>query len=391
MSVLYTVDKNITSYVIPDNIITLNNQCFYNCSNLSSITIPNSVTCIGTECFYQCSKLSSITIPNSVSSLGEGCFKYCYSLQSIAIPDSVPSLKRRCFRNCTNLHTITIPDSVKYIDAECFYAIPNLKTIYTNFPTIKPGSNNIPSGCKILPYEQSPDFKPKQIVIEPIKIEPLQITNEYNPSLLDYNEYIKERVKLLETYQDKSIVGYHESIIDITKDFNENVKIKQTELQEYSKVVQNYLNSLSEITSNLSKKIDQHTLKLKEIEENNYKLPEKNTIKDKLNKIIIFEEDDDFNTIIKLNENYYHKENLIIPKTNSPYTEIYKLPCKFTEITTENKRNLTKSEKKIALLTIKYEHEYIDLSKTDIQYFIDTFKDCPNLKEIRYPDSTEYK
>ena len=383
--------SKLSSITIPDSVSSLGNYCFGDCSNLSSITIPDSVSSLGNDCFYKCLNLSSITIPDSVSSLGNNCFENCYNLSSITIPDSVSSLGNNCFYCCFNLSSITIPDSVSSLGNNCFYSCYNLKTIYTNNQKIKPGSYKIPSDCEILPYEQSPDLKPKQIEIKPIKIEPLQITEEYKPNLLDYNEYIKERTELLESYQDKSIVGYHESIIDIAEEFKENVKIKQLELQEYSKIIQNYSNNLSEISTNLTKKINQHTQKLKEIEENNYKLPELNTIKDKLNKILPTVEDEDFNLTIILNDNYYLKDDLIIPKTKSPYTEIYKLPCKFTEITPENKRILAKAEKKIALLPIEYPHEYIDLSNTDIQYFIDTFKNCTNLKEIRYPDSTEYK
>ena len=55
------------------------------------------------------------------------------------------------------------------------------------------------------------------------------------------------------------------------------------------------------------------------------------------------------------------------------------------------KRILAKSEKKIALLSIDYKYEYIDLSKSNIQYFIDTFNKCENLKEIKYPETAEYK
>ena len=125
--------------------------------------------------------------------------------------------------------------------------------------------------------------------------------------------------------------------------------------------------------------------------ENIYRLPELNRIPN-LNRIISTKlNEDTFEIEITLNENYYHKDNLIIPETNNPYTEIYKLPCKFTEINSSNMRLLANHEKKIALLSIEYPYEYIDLSNTDIQYFIDTFKNCPNLKEIKYPDSVEYK
>ena len=102
--------------------------------------------------------------------------------------------------------------------------------------------------------------------------------------------------------------------------------------------------------------------------ENNYRLPELNTIPNNLSQLFSF----------KL-------------KTNNPYTEIYKLAYNFTEIGLETRYSLSRAEKKIALLTIDFDGEIIDLSNTDIQYFIDTFKNCPNLKEIRYPDSVEYK
>ena len=80
---------------------------------------------------------------------------------------------------------------------------------------------------------------------------------------------------------------------------------------------------------------------------------------------------------------------MIVPKTNNPHTEIYKLPCDFNKINPGNKKILTKSEKKIALLSIEYQYEYIDLSNTNIQYFINTFKKCENIKEIIYPESKE--
>lgn len=232
---------------------------------------------------------------------------------------------------------------------------------------------------------------PMQIEIEPIQIEPIQITDDYNPNLLEFNEYIKERSNLIETVHVKSVVKYHESIIDISEELNENIKVKELELDEYIKVLQNYKTSLTEISSNLTKNIDQHTQKLKEIKENNYKLPELTTIP-KIGQIITTKLNEyTIEVEVKLNDNYYYKDDLIIPKTNNPYTEIYKLPCNFTKINLTNMKLLSKAEKKIALLSIEYNNEYIDLSNTDIQYFIDTFKNCMNLKEIRYPDSTEYK
>ena len=408
---------NLKSITIPNSVSILSDYCFNSCHCLSSITIPDSVSVIGKECFEYCNNLPSITIPDSVSHLSEYCFAHCSILSSITIPNSIIYIGSNCFSDCPNLSSIIIPDSVTYLGKECFDACRNLSSIIIPDSVIYMGNrcfksccnldsitipehllnylylyHDLNKNCKIITYKSKPKKVQKEIIeIEPIKINLPQISDDYKPNLFDYNEYIKERSELIETYQNKSVVKYHESVVDIAEDFNENIKVKQLELQEYSRVIQTYSNNLSEISLNLTKKINQHTQKLKEIEENNYKLPELNTIP-QFDQIVTPKfKSNSYEIEINLNENYYHKDDLIIPKTNNPYTEIYKLPCKFTEINLTNMKLLSKHEKKIALLPIEYPHEYIDLSNTDIQYFIDTFKNCPNLKEIRYPDSTEYK
>ena len=384
---------HITSYNISSNVTRLTDHCFYGCHNLSSITIPDSVIHVGNWCFSSCSELNSIIIGNSVERLGKYCFLNCSNLSSITIPDSVKSFGDYCFESCCKLSSITIPESVTSLDSLCFYGCKNLKTIHTNNPLIKPGSYNIPYDCKILPYEQSPIVKSvkEPIEIDEFKLRLPEITEEYKANLLNFNDYIKERSELMETVHTKSVILYHESIIDIAEELNEMVKLKQLELNEYVKVIQNYNTNLTEISSNLTKKIQQHNQKIKEIEYNNYKLPELNTIP-KLGQLLQIKlNEDTFEDELVLNENYYYKDDLIIPKTDNPHTEIYKLPCNFEEVTPENKRILSKSEKKIALLSIEYKYEFIDLSKTDIQYFIDTFKNCENLNEIKYPKTAEYK
>ena len=431
---------SLYSITLPKSVTYLGDDCFNRCP-LNSITIPESVSYLSRGCFYGCSNLKSITIPNSVSYIGDCCFECCYYLSSITIPDSVSYLGGGCFKSCTNLSSITLPESVTYLGEYCFWNCSRLSSIVVpenkllllscnkdiinkkiNIITYKPKKeleienkknneiNSLKKEIEKLKQEKDNEIKKlkqekdneikklkeelekiKQVEIEPIKIELPQISDDYNPDLLNYNEYIKERSELIENYQNNSVVKYHESIVDIAEDFNENIKVKQLELQEYSRIIQTYSNDLSEISSNLTKKINQHTQKLKEIEENNYELPELNTIP-QLDQIVTPKFiSNSYEIEINLNDNYYHKDDLIIPKTNNPYTEVYKLPCNFTEINSSNMRLLANREKKIALLPIEYNYEYIDLSNTNIQYFIDTFKDCPNLKEIKYPDSVEYK
>ena len=76
----YDIQDKIISVIIKDQITSIGNYSFYNCTSLNSITIGNSVTSIGERAFYYCNKLTSITIPNSVTSIGNGAFYGCLAL-----------------------------------------------------------------------------------------------------------------------------------------------------------------------------------------------------------------------------------------------------------------------------------------------------------------------
>ena len=120
---------SVKKVVIEDDVTSIGDYAFWNCSNLTSITIPDSVTIIGNSAFNACSSLTSLTIPNSVTSIGEGAFYACSSLTSITIPDSVTRIGDYAFKNCSNLTSITIPDSVTSIGNSAFYGCSSLKTI----------------------------------------------------------------------------------------------------------------------------------------------------------------------------------------------------------------------------------------------------------------------
>ena len=94
---------NLTSIEIPSSVIILHNFAFLNCSNLTSIEIPSSVTSIGWFTFSNCTSLTNINIPNSVTTIGGCSFDNCTSLTSIVIPDSVTSIAEDSFSRCTNL------------------------------------------------------------------------------------------------------------------------------------------------------------------------------------------------------------------------------------------------------------------------------------------------
>ena len=136
--ILYNVSKSklikcparkTGSVIIPDDVTSIEQQAFRECSSLTSIIIPDSVTDIGLSAFSCCSSLNDITIPNSVVSIGQLAFSNCSSLRSITIPDSVTSIGDSAFSNCSSLNDITIPNSVTSIGMNAFTSCHNLTAI----------------------------------------------------------------------------------------------------------------------------------------------------------------------------------------------------------------------------------------------------------------------
>ncbi len=98
--------SQVTEYVLPEDITSLDRNLFRDCSSLTSITIPNSVTEIALGAFMGCTGLTSITIPNSVTSIGESAFQGCTGLTELVIPESVNLIGDYAFYGCTKVQEI---------------------------------------------------------------------------------------------------------------------------------------------------------------------------------------------------------------------------------------------------------------------------------------------
>ncbi len=156
--------KNITSVVIPNSVVYINDYAFYNCTSLENITIGDNVTSIGDFAFYK-TKLTSITIPSGVTYISHCAFKSCDSLTSInvsadndnycsvsgvlfdknkttiisyptsktdseyIIPDGVTSISPYAFDNSDALTSIIIPDGVTSIGHYSFYDCDGITNI----------------------------------------------------------------------------------------------------------------------------------------------------------------------------------------------------------------------------------------------------------------------
>ena len=122
-------DEEITEYIIPDDVTSIGDKAFYNCTGLTTVNIGKNVTSIGEKSFAYCLNLNSVTIPNSLTSIGEYAFLKCIGLTSIDLPNCLISIGDNAFRNCLNLTSVTIPNSVKSIGARAFLGTLELESV----------------------------------------------------------------------------------------------------------------------------------------------------------------------------------------------------------------------------------------------------------------------
>ena len=166
--------NQVKNYILGDEVTSIGNSAFSNCSGLTSVTIGNSVTSIGECAFEDCSGLTSIFIPNSVTSIGFAAFSSCDALQKVIVPDlaawcgisfenesanplyyahhlysdenteitdlvipnSVTSISGYAFSGCSGLTSVTIPNNVTNIGYSAFENCSGLTSVEFHCATI---------------------------------------------------------------------------------------------------------------------------------------------------------------------------------------------------------------------------------------------------------------
>ena len=131
----------ITSLTISDSVTSIDNQAFDGFYVLESVTMGNNVKTIGQSAFANCSKLTSINIPNSVTSLGKTAFRGCRNLENVTLGNGITRIEDETFADCEKLETVTIPQSVEYLGGKVFsgtniknLVMPNSLTKVGNYP-----------------------------------------------------------------------------------------------------------------------------------------------------------------------------------------------------------------------------------------------------------------
>ena len=142
----------ITSIIMPDTVVELENGTFCSCKalkklrlsdklkeipshmcngcgELEEIHIPEGVSEIGFAAFSDCRGLKKVTLPKSLRTIDANAFCDCIKLESIDIPANVEKIGDRCFCGCSNLTSVTVGKGVTTIGADAFEGCTSLTTV----------------------------------------------------------------------------------------------------------------------------------------------------------------------------------------------------------------------------------------------------------------------
>lgn len=122
--------EGLTSVVIPNTVLEVENHAFYGCTNLDNVTLSDNITSIGYAAFCGCESLSTVNLPSTLTELGEAAFRET-AITAITIPTGLSEIPNQAFFLCGQLQSVTIPSSVSKIGRYAFGYCRNIR--YVNF------------------------------------------------------------------------------------------------------------------------------------------------------------------------------------------------------------------------------------------------------------------
>ncbi len=150
---------------LPEGIVSIGDEAFYECFMMPSISLPDSLESIGKNAFKLCNNLDELTIPKSLKSIGEGAFDGCRiekvevksfgawcaidfedlksnpmykgalltmdgePISKIVFGETDKEIKRFTFAGCKNLLSVVFSESLTSIGEGAFYGCTALDQI----------------------------------------------------------------------------------------------------------------------------------------------------------------------------------------------------------------------------------------------------------------------
>ena len=98
-----SIGKYVKEVTIPNNVTTLGESAFNDCSGLQTVNFPASLTTIGGMAFRYCSSIKTVVLENNITFSGTQTFRFCSGLTSVTFGGNVSSITSTCFDSCSNV------------------------------------------------------------------------------------------------------------------------------------------------------------------------------------------------------------------------------------------------------------------------------------------------
>lgn len=112
-------DPHLLEIEIPNNIITINEYAFLNCTHLREVIISDNVHIIGFNAFANCIKLKEVKLGYGIIQIIDS-FDKCISLESINLPEGLEFISGEAFSGCDSLKELKLPKGLKSISLTSF-------------------------------------------------------------------------------------------------------------------------------------------------------------------------------------------------------------------------------------------------------------------------------
>ena len=97
---------DITSLKLSENITTIDDHAFYECTSLGKVDYDSNLETIGAYAFYGDDKISNVYLHDAVTDIEENAFNGCSDLTTITLGCNVANIKDAAFANCANVTDI---------------------------------------------------------------------------------------------------------------------------------------------------------------------------------------------------------------------------------------------------------------------------------------------
>lgn len=145
--------KSLSSLILPDHLVKICENAFYDCNNLTgSLIIPEGVVIIEEVAFGDCHNLNgALKLPSTLKTIGrivghglnDGVFRGCGFVGELIIPDSVELIGDGAFCDCKSLYgELHLPENLKELGSTAFRGMTSMV-----------GSISIPQQVTTIPGE----------------------------------------------------------------------------------------------------------------------------------------------------------------------------------------------------------------------------------------------